>query len=249
MKGNYILFNLLCILSLAAKLDGQCLSNTHSPFKEHAWLSCEEKVSPMNTGQNSHWVMFEFANTYTIDTLVIWNYNVWGNTNDGVKSIDIWISDDGQHWNSVRQNVTVEKAPGSWKYNEPDSIYLSSLPCRFLAIDVIETWNSNYSCAGISEIHFIGEQLTSTDDLLQISEQNLRLYPNPASEQLSLMNNTSYSYHRIEVFNNLGQCVEVHNEVNSSYANISVADLNSGIYYLKIYTDVGYIQKAFIKSD
>jgi len=248
MKRNSISLMLFVILALTTEMYGQCHSTTHSPFEEHAWLSCEESSSPMNASEASHWVLFEFESSYAIDTLIIWNYNVWGNTNDGIKSIDIWLSEDKQNWTMAGQNIFVNKAPGSWKYSKPDSIYLSSLTAKYLALDVNETWGTN-ACAGISEIQFVGEQLTSTDELLTLEDENLVLYPNPVSNQLRLINKTSLEFRKMQIYNSLGQLVKNLNEIPSILSNIDVSDLQPGIYSLMINTDSGFLQRQFVKSN
>ena len=72
--------------------------------------------------------------------------------------------------------------------------------------------------------------ITSTDDL--DSQTRFSIYPNPVREELTLTlpNNQNRSW---ELFNYQGQRIR-NGEVNNNGDQISVKDLSSGIYFLKI---------------
>lgn len=69
---------------------------------------------------------------------------------------------------------------------------------------------------------------------------NFELYPNPASEIISLKQNASC----LEVFDVNGRKIKV----ISNTSTIDISDLQSGIYFIRINTDKGEFNKKFIKN-
>lgn len=63
---------------------------------------------------------------------------------------------------------------------------------------------------------------------------NLRVYPNPARETVSI--NSTVSMNKVELYNTLGQLVYSEN-VNSNSVNLPVSNLNNGTYIVKAYAD------------
>ncbi|MDL2239052.1 S8 family peptidase [Bacteroidales bacterium OttesenSCG-928-K22] len=68
----------------------------------------------------------------------------------------------------------------------------------------------------------------------EVNKSNLIAYPNPVSEQLSLKSDKEIKY--IEVVDILGRLVKIAN-VYSNEANISVNEIASGVYFVKIVYD------------
>ena len=82
-----------------------------------------------------------------------------------------------------------------------------------------------------------------------IEQLEVTLYPNPASNNVYIEFAVSYKKLTIEVFDILGKLIlglQYNNE--SRYAIIPVTDLQTGIYMVKIKSDVGYTVKKFIKE-
>ncbi len=63
---------------------------------------------------------------------------------------------------------------------------------------------------------------------------NLRVYPNPARETVSI--NSTVNMNKVELYNTLGQLVYTEN-VNSNSVNLPVSSLNNGTYIVKAYAD------------
>jgi aminopeptidase N len=74
-------------------------------------------------------------------------------------------------------------------------------------------------------------------------EATISVYPNPANDQLHIMIPASIQLDKVEIYNALGQCVDEKNTVD-----FSIADLASGVHWLKISTSEGIIHKNFIKK-
>jgi hypothetical protein len=74
-------------------------------------------------------------------------------------------------------------------------------------------------------------------------EATISVYPNPANDQLHIMIPASIQLDKVEIYNALGQRVDEKNTVD-----FSIADLASGVHWLKISTSEGIIHKNFIKK-
>jgi aminopeptidase N len=74
-------------------------------------------------------------------------------------------------------------------------------------------------------------------------EATISVYPNPANDQLHIMIPASIQLDKVEIYNALGQRVNEKNTVD-----FSIADLASGVHWLKISTSEGIIHKNFIKK-
>ncbi len=74
---------------------------------------------------------------------------------------------------------------------------------------------------------------------------NISVYPNPATNQINIMNPSTASDLKVEVLDVNGRVVLVDNDVmkNTSKATIAIDQLAKGIYTLRVYNDEG--QKVF----
>lgn len=73
----------------------------------------------------------------------------------------------------------------------------------------------------------------SLNDVVEFTN-NLRVYPNPARETVSI--NSTVSMNKVELYNTLGQLVYSEN-VNSNSVSLPVSNLNNGTYIVKAYAD------------
>lgn len=73
-----------------------------------------------------------------------------------------------------------------------------------------------------------------------IGLSSIRLYPNPAHDQLFISGNIPAST-KMPLFNSMGQCVET----GSYQTSIDVSGLAEGMYYLRLVLDGTSIRKAF----
>jgi hypothetical protein len=71
----------------------------------------------------------------------------------------------------------------------------------------------------------------------EMSDQQIDVYPNPASDVLNVR--SDHPIHRIEMMNFTGQPVYMRNGVNAHSAGIDVATLPQGVYFVKITTMKG----------
>jgi len=76
---------------------------------------------------------------------------------------------------------------------------------------------------------------------------DFKLFPNPASEFINVQSNSSTIY-SIEIYNMNGVIVQKSNFNMQERINLSISELNSGIYLVKIITKAGVGQLKFIKQ-
>jgi len=241
MKYLSIIFFCLSIC-FSQTLSAQCVAESHSPFADQGWLSCQKTLSVIPERGEQHWILYDFGKDYRLLELSVWNHNVWGQTGAGVKSILIDYSLDQETWLTIGP-IEIRKAPGSWKYTIDDSINLGEIEARYVLMTAIETWDSNSSCAGFSEIRIDVDQIIATDD--QIEKTKFDLYPNPANNVINLNFEDISQIESIELSNAVGQVLRSY--VGNSTNQIDVSDLTKGMYVVSMYTDSGKISQTFVK--
>ena len=75
----------------------------------------------------------------------------------------------------------------------------------------------------------------SQTGIISISTQGVRLYPNPAKEEVNIALSTGIFADRAEIVNLSGQTVAAHDIADGSrYINMTVANFPPGIYFVKI---------------
>ncbi len=72
------------------------------------------------------------------------------------------------------------------------------------------------------------------------TEDNIKVYPNPARESVNVVFDNSESIKTIGVYNMLGQPVSLFHVVGNS-ANLPLGDAPEGVYFLRMYDGQGKI--------
>jgi Leucine-rich repeat (LRR) protein len=107
-------------------------------------------------------------------------------------------------------------------------------------VTVIATANDASGVTG-TEVITISNQDLSVGE--QVAIENIRLYPNPATSQLSI--NSELKIERIEIMNILGETVKTIVDPSNT---VDVSELTDGVYFLKLQTDKNVVSKKFIKE-
>jgi len=76
-----------------------------------------------------------------------------------------------------------------------------------------------------------------------LSENNIKVYPNPAQNNINIKLNNSEQITHIYLYNSLGKLVK---STNVETPNLDVSELNSGIYFLEIQTNYNIYSKTII---
>ena len=76
-----------------------------------------------------------------------------------------------------------------------------------------------------------------------LNEENVRVYPNPASDVLNVA--SDYNIQNIAIFDAMNRLVE-EREVNAKHIRISLAKRPSAVYFIKVRTDRGSTMRKFV---
>lgn len=187
---------IVCIISfLNVNLNGQAYPDRHSTGLNDGWLSCQTSQNPNPARGNSHWIMYNFGDTYTLTTSTIWNFNTperinsynnesWsiqplqGKLEDGIKDVVIDLSIDGINW-IEHGRFTIPKAPGSSFYQGVFGPDFGGKIARYVLITAIN--NHGGSCYGLGEVRIMATVAT-TGVNNALADADIKVFPNPFSE-------------------------------------------------------------------
>ncbi|MFZ4436004.1 MAG: T9SS type A sorting domain-containing protein [Flavobacterium psychrophilum] len=77
-------------------------------------------------------------------------------------------------------------------------------------------------------------------------QNQISLYPNPSSSYVQMMNRSGYEIQSIELYSATGQLIKTLSAAETQ--NISVVDLTSGLYFVKVNLPVGAFTYKFTKN-
>jgi len=244
---KHILNSLLILgfTAFAINADAQCIENGHSPFQNQGWLSCNTSIGPNPDRGDAHWIMYDFGHIYALDSVYFWNHNVWGETGMGIKSILIDYSTDKENWNTIGP-ITVDKAPGSWKYTGFQGPSLGNVNARYALITVLSTWSDDSSCAGLGEIKFGVNQVVEVTEVE--SAKQWTILPNPAVERITILLPDVDKINSLTLYNSVGQLVQELNTNGGNEIVVPISELKEGVYFVSIKTDKEVMTKSFVKG-
>ena len=98
--------------------------------------------------------------------------------------------------------------------------------------------SSGSDCAWIDNVAFPASTIIT--DVQTVVENNVTIYPNPANDVLNIQLGDSQS--NVEIFNSLGQVVRRYENVSGDM-QINIADLNAGMYFVKVNENLTKIVK------
>lgn len=244
-KASIIIF---LSIGIILKSYGQCEENLHTPFYQDAWLSCELSQNPNDLRPASHWVKFDFGFPYTIDTVFIWNYNFWGYEDIGARLLAIDYSLDGSLWEDAG-TFEIEKASGSHKYQETIGAVFENLYARYILLTVIESYDLEIPCAGLSEVKFgLSPTTTALEENGSIPDRMITLSPNPASSQMRITMNTNEAPKTIFITDVNGRLIEEVTIEHPRNIELDVSGLVEGIYFVKVAFKNQIVSKRFVKT-
>lgn len=243
------LFLLSCLYIFVGNfLFGQCNADRHSAKITDQWMSCERQINPNSIRGNTHWILYDFGDTYALNNSTIWNCNIYGQTNSGIESYVVDTSNDGVNWNQFGQfNLT--QAEASTFYEGEAGPDFNGLAARYILITSLNEYGGD--CACLSEIRF--ETSGTTVNVLDIVELDVAftLAPNPASDlvQLSIDNDKPSFDAAISLLDQTGRLIrefEASIPKGNTKLEISTIDLQSGNYLVKIQSQAGVSTRKLI---
>ena len=91
------LLSTLFAIAIVGLALGQC-DGAHSAIDDMSWLSCQGSENPNSSRTEEHWIMYDFGANYHLNESHFWNYNQSGETENGIATVAIDYSNDGQNW-------------------------------------------------------------------------------------------------------------------------------------------------------
>jgi len=243
------LFLISCLsIFIGNVLTAQCNADRHSAKITDQWMSCAQTLNPNIDRGESHWILYDFGESYVLEASTIWNCNVYQQTDSGIQSYAVDYSADGLTWEEYGQ-YNLSQSNASTFYEGEAGPDFEGLATRYILITSLGGYGGD--CACLSEVRF--ETSGIVTDVTEVSELNLgiTLAPNPASErvQLSITNEQAGFESEISVLDQTGKLIKKFNQQidkGDSVVEISTAELPTGNYHLKIQSFEGVITKKLI---
>ena len=111
---------------------------------------------------------------------------------------------------------------------------------------VMGGYMNNVTTSNYTDLVFMAINVDSTNSIEELDQMELSIYPNPASEIISI--NCDEKINSIEIFNLQGQKVYFENKLNQTVLQIDVKDLKPGLYIINCSFDECQRRKFFIKN-
>lgn len=238
----YTLIVFFCSMQMAY---AQCIDNTHSTLANQGWYSCQTSIAPIAERGDVHWVQFDLGHNYVLDTMHIWNYNEWGKTKSGAKSIMLDYSTNGSDWVAIGP-IALEKATGSWKYTGSTAVVLDSIAARYILVSVVDTWGNNDGCAGISELRWNVLDI-DVSTIEENSEVIMSISPNPADDYVRITWPSSVHATQIEIYDAVGRLMLSQSTHSIEQWTVPVHTWETGVYHVSILSKEGISSQRFIK--
>ncbi len=157
--------------------------------------------------------------------------------------------------NSATLNWTQEGTPDSWTlyYRKGTDAWTTvnvTTPSPYLLTDLMP--ESSYEAYMVAHCDTAESENSNTvnfttlpDGIADYILAQTRLYPNPTSSNVTVVNN-SCMIEKVEVYDVYGQTLRVQ-QVNGNSAVLPAGELAAGMYFVRIITDKGTVVKPFTK--
>ena len=226
---------------------GQCLEEkAHNSSINSVWMSCQKSINPLTEIGQTHWILYEFEKTESIESLKIWNINHEENLTAGAKRMRVDVSKDGASWSNLGV-LQLEMAKASKNYLGQEITTLGTFEAQFVLFTILE--NHGGACSGLAEVQFnLGQGTTPTVD--EYLSSRITISPNPADEFFNITLNgiksNTYSYQLVDMTGRV-----IMQDVSQNYGDQSEIDIESvalpdGQYALRLSTDEGMVSKKII---
>lgn len=157
----------------------------------------------------------------------IYNGKLYFVADDGSTGRELWVTDGTAAGTSLVVDIRV----GS----------MSSNPSDFFVINNLLIFNANDNFNGKELWRYQDPTLTVNN--FELTGNEIKLYPNPVKDYFELA--TNLNVEKVELYNLQGQLVK--NFMNQN--RYSTFELQKGMYFVKIFTDKGLVNKTLIKKD
>lgn len=97
-------------------------------------------------------------------------------------------------------------------------------------------------CGQVTTTRLVATGATGIDDVTALQKE-MKVYPNPAKDQVTIANNSGIKMKSVTVFNIMGQKVYSAAQPNAEKYTLNISGLRAGMYNIIIDTDKGVISK------
>ena len=159
---KWIFFPLILAVSLN-NARGQCFPDRHNTNWFDGWISCQPAPNPNEAYGESHWILYDFGESYSLGQMHVWNSNDPAHVDYGLNEVNIDFSTDGMEWVHLGQfEFSIANGKSIYEGFEGPDFYGA------LARYVLITGLSNYggACYGLSEIRIpvLESPVATTDE-------------------------------------------------------------------------------------
>ena len=207
---------------------GQC-DGAHSAIDDMSWVSCQGSENPNSSRTEEHWIMYDFGANYHLNESHFWNYNQSGETENGIATVAIDYSNDGQNW-TWWGDLNLEEAPGSDYYYGEEGPNFEGLLAKYLLLSIVS--NHGGPCYGFSEMKLQVDpgELDVDEPSAQVFE--FGLHPNPARDMASVQVESGFGT-QISLYSPTGALIS--NQLAlSQVTRLDLRDLAPGVYLVEV---------------
>ena len=138
---------IILFLFLTSTALAQQFPDRHSTDLSDSWTSCTATENPNKVREDSHWIMYDFGNEYTLQGTTVWNVNAYEQTDIGTQELVIDYSNDGEEWTELAYH-TMSEAPASSFYEGEEGPNFNGINARYVIITSITNFG-HATCYGL----------------------------------------------------------------------------------------------------
>lgn len=244
---NYkILLIALFSFAFTETSEAQCLGETHTPFGNDGWISCQTSPNPNPENPVSHWIMYDLGYEYVLDSTHIWNYNTWGKSTSGVQGLIIDYSINGTDWTSLG-TFFVEQASASYKYEGIAGPEFNDAEVRYILLTAVSNWGDP-DCTGLAEIKFFVNGTVSDDEIV-LEENYMAVMPNPVDDIANVSIKSEVLPESVGLYDLSGRLLQEQNSILSKNVSFSMKGLPGGIYFVKARVGESILTEKVVKVE
>lgn len=228
----------ILFLFLASSVFAQQFADRHSTDIADSWTSCVATENPNKVREESHWIMYDFGNEYTLQGTTLWNVNGYEHTNKGTQDLVIDYSIDGENWTELGYHTLSEGTASSF-YQGEEGPNFGGINARYVIITALSNYG-HATCHGLSEVRFQATIATTSTDTKeeQLADYNIDVSPNPFDDQtmisLTDIQSGTYNYSVVDISGK--QVLKGTIDVSSDKASLplSMGDYTAGSYIFRL---------------
>lgn len=145
---------------------------------------------------------------------------------------------------SIDMTISGGAAPFSITWTGPNGFTAQTEDISNLAIGTYTvTVNDNY-CGTATATVIVKDFTTGVEEM---SAEHISVFPNPATTTVTIMLPDLFKHYQLSLRNALGELVLIKEDIATSTATFSVAELEAGIYLVELIKDHKAYRKKIIK--